>query len=324
MKNKHVKCPRCAQRGTKWGGRRRRCLPCNLTWRVKKKRRGRKRLRHVPERAIRYLANDEPRSSRLTHGTVWYRRVKSCDALRRRLPWPQPPPSEPLILVADAFLQRTNGVWHTWYCIFARPVQKEDATILRPHRRTGTEVATGWQEAFSVLPASLLGRVKALVCDGHNGLVLEARRRVWLLQRCHFHLLARLQSRRSRWRRGFHQQEGKQIYAFVAPILASRSETEVSISLQRLAVIGRTTTSRDVRRMISGLVTNYHDYRTYLRNPELRLPTTSNTAEAGIGIVRELSRRARGFKTVKSFDRWVEAVVKTRKTIKCRPKKQPN
>lgn len=320
MNNKHTKCPGCNRPGTRWGGRRRRCLSCNLTWRIRKKKRGRKRLRHTPERALRYIKNNEPRSSRLALHSRFYRRVSSRDNLRKSLPWPEPSKTEPLILIADAFIQYAEGSWHAWYCILARPVAGEDATILPPLYRQGTEVALGWQEAFGALPDTLLERVKALICDGHNGLILEARRRKWLIQRCHFHLIARLQSKRSRWRRGFHQKEGKQIYRLVMKILETKSPEFLKAALRQLVLVGRATTSRDVRRVISGVMTNYEDYRTYLRHPELNLPITSNTAEAFIGLVRRLCSLARGFRTVRSFSYWIEAVVKARKTVKCRGK----
>jgi len=320
MLKKHTKCPRCNRRGIRWGGRRRYCASCNLAWRVRKKKRGRKRLRHTPARAIQYINNRESRSSRLTYQARLYRRVSSLNMLRKHVSWPEPPQKEPLILIADAFLQYAENAWHTWYCILARPIAGEDAIILPPFYRQGTEVAIGWQEAFRALPDSVLNRVKALVCDGHNGLILEARRRYWFIQRCHFHLIARLQRHRSRWRRGFHQKEGKRIYQLVMTVLETRSLRALADALKKLASLGRVTASRDVRRVISGIVTNYEDYRTYLRRPELRLPITSNTVEAFIGIVRRFCSLARGFRTLRSFNYWIEAIVKVRRTMKCRGK----
>ncbi|MBI2591713.1 MAG: transposase [Candidatus Brennerbacteria bacterium] len=248
----------------------------------------------------------------------------SREALRKSLPWPTTPKSGPLILVADAFVQYIEHSWHTWYCFLVRAVDGEDAVILSPICRKGTEVAQGWQESFSTLSDSILERTVALVCDGHNGLILEARRRHWLIQRCHFHLIARLQSKRSRWRRGFHQKEGKLIYQLVMQIIETCSDRTIKKSLEQLMDIGRVTTSKDVRRVISGVMTNWSDYRTYQRYPELNLPITSNTAESFIGLVRNLLHRARGFRTVRSMSCWIEALVKTQKTIKCRGKNQPN
>lgn len=315
MANQHAKCPRCNKRGIRWGQRRRRCSPCNITWRIRKKKRGRNAKRRTPHRALKYLANREAAHLRNVH---FYGRVISRDALVKRLPWPRVPQSESLIVIADAFLQYIEHAWYTWYCILVRPVNGEDAAILKPFCRKGTEVAQGWQEAFAAVPGELLVRIKALVSDGHNGLILEAGSRRWLMQRCHFHLIARLQQHRSHWAWGLHQREGKRIYAWIMKALETHSSRILTQSLTNLAMIGRTTTSRDVKRMLSGFLTNYEDYRTYLRYPELHLPTTSNTAEAFVGIIRDLCRRARGFRTVRTMHQWIEALVKARKTIKCR------
>lgn len=289
-----------------------------MTWRIRKKRRGRKRLRATAWHAARYLRNRAPRPSRFTAATYSYRRAASRAALLRNLSWPEPPRTGPLILVADAFLQRVEDVWYTWYCVLARASDGEDAAILPPRCRRGTEVAIGWQEAFAALPAAVLRHSVALICDGHNGLILEARRRDWLIQRCHFHLLARLQSHRSRWRRGRYQTEGKKIHAAVHEVLTARSKHAVTLALRQLSVIGRTTTSWEIRRVISGLMTNYGEYRTYLRHPELRLPTTSNTAESFIGLIRAICQRAHGFRTLRSLHAWIEAFVKIQRTMKCR------
>lgn len=324
MANQHAKCPRCGRRGKRWGGRRRHCPACGVTWRIRKKKVGRKQIRRTPKKAIQYLKNHESRLPRFSTRTHGYRRVLSRESLRKRLSWPEPPRAGPLILIADAFLHYAKHSWYTWYCIFVRTIEGEDAVILEPFYCKGTEVAAGWEEAFALLPHSILKRTKTLVSDGHNGLILEARRRGWLVQRCHFHLIARLQSKRSRWRRGFHQEEGRKIYDLVKVILETRSLQKLKESLRLLARIGNNTTSRDVRRVISGIMTNYQDYRTYLSHPELNLPTTNNTAEAFIALVRNLSHRAHGFKTVQSFNYWIEALVKTRRTIKCRSKNQPN
>lgn len=315
MANQHAKCPHCNQRGIRWGGKRRRCVPCNNTWRIRKKKRGRKKFRRTPDRAIKYLVNREVAHLR---NTSFYRRVISRDTLIKQLPWPQVPHLEPVIVIADAFLQYIEHAWHTWYCILVRPIASEDAVILEPFCRKGTEVVLGWHEAFARIPDNLVSRVKVLVCDGHTGLILEAKRHHWHIQRCQFHLIARLQQCRSRFARGFHQEEGRRIFQSITTALTTWSSSSLARSLKRIAIISKHTGSREIRRMLSGFLTNHEDYRTCLRYPEWHLPATSNTAEALIGLIRDLCRRARGFRTVRTMHRWIEALVKTRKTIKCR------
>lgn len=320
MANQHAKCPRCERRGTRWGNRRRRCEACSVTWRIRKKKRGRKRIRSRGQQAIRYLHNREPNTLRFTDATRSYRRVLSRNRLMKNRSWPTPPQTGPLILIADAFLQWIENSWYTWYCIFVRTSDGEDATILPPFCRRGTEVPLGWQEAFAALPHALLAQCVALVCDGHNGLIIEARRRGWFIQRCHFHLLARLQSHRSRWRQGQHQKEGEEIHKAVVEILTAPAEKISAGILSQLALLGRATTSREVCRVILGLLTNHREYRTYLQHPELHLPTTNNTAEAFIGLLRKICQRAHGFRTLQSLNAWIEAFIKVQKTMKCRGK----
>jgi hypothetical protein len=318
MSNKHEKSPCCGGVVVRDGGRRRKCTACHSTWRVWKRKRGRKALRHTPKKAITYITNRTYPFSRLTSWADQYRRTASRDALVSKFPWPRVQESGPLVLIADAFLQYIEHSWYTWYCILARAAGGEDAVILEPYCRRGTEVALGWQEAFSRVPNDILVRTKVLVSDGHIGLIVEARRRGWLIQRCHFHLIARFQQRRSRFIRGFHRDEGKRLYKLVVVALKTHDSKILGDSLEKLAEISHATTSRDVRRMISGFLANYDDYRTYLCHPELRLPTTSNTAEAFVGLIRDLCHRAHGFRTVRSMNRWIEALVKVKGSIKCR------
>jgi hypothetical protein len=121
-------------------------------------------------------------------------------------PWPLIPDGV-LIVVADAVVEFIEGTWWTVYLMLARGITDNEAVILPPFFKRGTETAGTWKTAIDTLPGEVLTRIKALVCDGHAGLTTEAKWRGWLLQRCHFHLLARLQSRRSRWRSGRHRIE---------------------------------------------------------------------------------------------------------------------
>jgi len=53
--------------------------------------------------------------------------------------------------------------------------------------------------------------------------------------------------------------------------------------------------------MISGLSKSYPYYRTYLKYPELNIPTTSNCIESLNSKFRDLCYRSRGFRTLKAF-----------------------
>ena len=254
-------------------------------------------------------------------GTEGYRLTKSRKWSAKSLAWPELPKRTRFIAVADALVKFLSGEWYTWYFIFLRPVNKKEAFILPFFCKQGTETAPGWNKAFDTVPSGIQSRILALVCDGHTGLVTEAKWQHWKLQRCHFHLLSRLQGRRSRWSTGRHREEAKRIYERVNVVLESRDETKVFKDIHELEQIGWNSTSKEVRTVLNGLVSNYHDYRTYLENPDLNLPTTNNTAETFVGLVEELSRRGRGFKTIEAFNEWITILIKTRKKIFCRPRK---
>lgn len=100
---------------------------------------------------------------------------KQLDRFCAKTPWPSVPQRIPLILVADARVKYVEGGWSTGYFFFVRPVEGTMATILPPVWHPGTETSPQWRRAFESLPRELLSRIVALVCDGHTGLVWEAR-----------------------------------------------------------------------------------------------------------------------------------------------------
>ena len=162
------------------------------------------------------------------------------------------------------------------------------------------------------------------MCDGHNGLVKEARWRGWILQRCHFHLIARIQSRCSKWKTGRRREEGQRIYHLTKEVLGNRDMTRVQTALNELEVIGWTHRSPELRKVLSGFVNNYDNYRTYLTHPVLRLPITNNTMESLNSIVERVRKQANGFRSLKATHAWIIVTLKTRGRIACNPKNQPN
>ena len=230
----------------------------------------------------------------------------------------------PLIAVADAIMRRIEGSLHTWFFVFVRAVAGEDAIILPPLHLRGTETSNGWQPAFAAIPDDILSRIVALVSDGHRSLMLEALWRGWLVQRCHFHLLKALQARRSRWSSSQHRAEGIEIHALVERVLTQGTDEGLSAVLSRIEEIGWTTSSKKLSIALLGFVTHAEEFRTYRVHPGLNLPTTNNTAESLNALIQSLSGRARGFRTVVSFNAWIIALCKERQTIKCRGARPQN
>jgi transposase-like protein len=241
-----------------------------------------------------------------------------------RTPWPAPSRATQLIAIADAMIQEIERRPYTFYFILLRPARQHQATIMQPFIQEGTETWEGWQEAFAALPKDVESRIVALVCDGHTGLVGAALAHHWLIQRCHFHLLARIQSRRSKWKISRHKALGRFLYRAVRIILTHPNEQTVRRRVRQVRLIGKETSSRDLRTTLLGFTNHYQDWRTYLSYPELHLPRTNNAAESMIGGIRGLLHRARGFRTQTSLTHWVHALLKYRKTFTCNGFFPPN
>lgn len=222
-------------------------------------------------------------------------------------------------MVADGLMKQIEHRIHTCYCILVRPAAADEAIILPPYHREGKETVAGWYAAFDAVPEAVKNRIVAVVCDGHRGLASIALWRRWVLQRCHFHLLARIQGRLSPGRFGRQSAAGKYLLSLVKEILEAPAGTDLYATLSRVEAFGWETRSPQLKLVLRGFVNWYEDYRAYLYHPELRLPTTNNTAEALIGLIEELCSRVRGFTTATAFEEWVAVVIKTHQKIRCAP-----
>lgn len=323
MKKIHEKSACCRASSIKFGAKRRQCTWCRRTWTLWSQRRGRKRKRvsvHVVERFLEHVpgsAYGRARHRSCSPRSMTRDILRSRDLLNRTYSWSSPPDTDTLILVVDAVIKQVAGTQWTAYCFFARAPHKAKAVILPPVILPGGETQTGWNRAFAMLSPLVRRRIRAIVCDGHRGPVNYAKRHAWLIQRCHFHLIAALQGRRSRWARGRHRDEGRRVFALVREALVTQDErrcAELAIDIDNLAL---STTSPQLRRALRGFANNRDDFRTYLHHPELNLPTTSNTAESFISSIEELCHRLRGFPTESSIKLWIEALAKFKRTITC-------
>jgi len=217
------------------------------------------------------------------------------DLFCRTNQWPTLPAEGPLILLADATPKRIRWRWYTVFCVLIRRPHESAAWIAPPVILPGLETRANWKQALATLPEAQISQVRAMVCDGHRGLLDFAKRRNWLIQRRRFHLIAFIQGRRSRWGKGLHREEGKRIYAAVIRVLDAPIDADITalrIAVDNLAL---STTSRELRKALSGFATNAEYYRTHLYHPELHLPRTNNASEACIGSIESLLKRLRAF-----------------------------
>lgn len=319
MNQLHAKSPCCQVSVIRFGNRRRQCTRCQRTWRIRQKRRGRKSRRVTADRAIRFLKHQEVPSLGLSSDQRHRRLQKSRAVFLTQTAWPRLPRARPLICIADAMIQRIGNHYVTFYFFLVRPVMSNQAVIARPVILRGTETAAGWYRALNQLPLTTRSAIVALVSDGHRGLISIARRQGWLLQRCHFHLLASIQGRRSKSFTSRHRRLGQRLYREVVYVLTEPtiSELELADRLERLERIAEETSSPGLERILYGFIKHHADYRTYLNYPDLCLPRTSNTAESLIGLIRAFCHRAKGFRTLRSRKRWIEVLIKERRTITC-------
>lgn len=323
MNTLHEKSPRCEGKVRRFGGRRRQCATCGNTWRVWKKKRGRKRKRASSEFAKKYLRRETlslyamARTQQKDESLLKIRMRHSLARFLEETPWPKIPPDAPLVVIADAMIITLNRRTYTFYSILVKPLSSAKAIITEPYIKEGPESYLGWQEAFAKLPRTTFESICALVSDGHRGLVYLARNMLWVHQRCIFHLIAHVQGRRSRWTRSRHRAEGETLYALVKEIVSNPSEEAVRVALLQLVQLKDDTDSSILKKIISGFVRYHREYRTYLYYPELELPRTSNSAESVIGSIRQLLNRAHGFRTISSLTRWVHALLKLKQTVTC-------
>lgn len=321
--NQHAKSTCCQGRIIKFGNRRRQCIVCRKTWRVHRKKVGRKVKREQSDFVMKYLDREVlplyalAKVRNTSERQLQLRLRRSLDLFLKQTSWPVVPSDKPLIAIADAMVITLKHITYACYFILLREVNSTRAIVTEPCIKLGAESGQAWCEVFNRLSEGTRLNIVALVCDGQRGLVSLSRHNNWLLQRCNFHLLAAIQGRRSRWIRSRHRDLGQLLYKSADTILTSLDEIKIASSLAQLKVIAQDTNSPILRKILKGFLNSYPDFRTYLYYPELNLPRTSNSIESLISCVRELCHRARGFRTMEALTLWINALLKHKQTTVC-------
>jgi len=303
---------------------------CKKTWRIRTKKRGRKKKREQIDFLIRYLQNETPSLSsiakrkNLNKRKVQTRSNNSLNHFLKNTSWTKVNTNRDSILIADAMIKYIKNEWYTFYFVLVRGVKSNEAIILPPYIQKGRETCDGWYNTIDRIPKDVKAGVKAIVCDGHRGLISISIWEKWILQRCQFHLLSSIRGRRSTSKWSKHGKEGKVIYNLVEKALTIKNEKLVLEYISKIEEIGWHTKSPQLRKILSGFVNNYKDYRSCIYYPELNLPRTSNSAESLIGCIQSFCSKARGFNSITSLSKWVNAFLKNKKSIKCNGFYQPN
>jgi len=323
MRTKHAKSSCCQGKIISFGKRRRQCVVCRKTWRIRKKKCGRKQKRSDPIFATKYLRHETPSlyamgKDNKKEGYLKAHLRRSLDKLLLTTPWPKIPTQKPLIVIADAMMRSINHEMYSIYVILLRSINSSEALVTPPFIQKGRESWLGWQEAFGQLPESIMASIRALVADKHQGLRSVAKQNNWIFQGCHFHALAGLQGRWSRSRWSHHKEMGERIYKIATNILTNpNNELVKNRYIPDLIGIRKITTSSRAKTILSGFIRDYQCYRAYLYHQELHLPRTSNAVESLNSGFQDLCFRARGFRTIPSLTKWIHAFLKQRQKVKC-------
>lgn len=320
MVTRHAKSSCCGAPIQHFGGRRRRCPRCGRTWRIRRCRRGPKPGR--PALALLRATLLERRS--LARQAA----ARRCPAatLRRRcrqaLAWflahsaAAPVPPGAVILLGDALWLRFGRARWTLYLLAAKPRTTPTAIVLDPLLLPGREAQSGWLRAVAQLPAPLRQRVKAFVSDGFPGSNTLARGYGWVHQRCHFHLIAKLQARRGRRTRMRGWQGREAIYQAAREALRTRSPARLRQLRRELRALAHDQPycPARLRMTVADLLAELPAFRAYQAHPALHLPTTTNALEAMAKILRA---RLRPLRTPEAVQRWATALIRLRPYVTC-------
>lgn len=233
------------------------------------------------------------------------------------------PTSGKLVAIADATGVRFLGMEWTVYCLLLRPVATDRAVIVPPIFLPGRE-GPSWSMVFTRLSPDVQRRIIALVCDGNPHLVSYGKRQGWVVQRCHFHLKARVRSYLSWGPKSRGRIWGLLALMSIEAVLGTPDDVQClrhQRFLQSLVLVLRSTKARWA---IRGLLRSLDDFRSYRRYPELRLPTTSNAAESLINLLKSHLGRTRGLPTLAAMCKHIFTLFQQKQTINCPPKLQPN
>lgn len=275
---------------------------------------------------FQYLKNEngslrqQARKKHLTPAGFQKQILKILQNFNKHTPWPKIPNGK-LILIADAMIEYIKGKPHVFYFMLLRSLHQNKA-VIRPFVVTcgSGEGFAGWYSAIKFIPHEIHKKIKVLVCDGVQALTTISREQGWILQRCQFHLQARIAHYCSTRRFGKRPKLGKRIQKLVRIVLVSHNAIQLRKALSEIDIIRKKVKARSFRTVLSGFLKHYEDYRSYLRYPEYHIPTTSNSVEFLIGQIRDLQYRARGFRTLRSLSSWIEAYCKFTKKITCNGK----
>lgn len=316
------KSPCCRAKTYKFGGKRRQCSLCKKTWTLWPKKRGRKLSRPRHNLVNKIVAEKQKLSDhqrRWNHLSLSAWSVRLNSGMQKFINQSQLETIPPggLILVIDALWFRFRRYRWTMYLMAARPVKQDKAIILDPILILGRESCADWTKAINQLPESIKSRIRALVCDGVRGNDRIAKNNGWIIQRCHFHLLAQLQVNRGRWKRLPDSRQREVIYQTIRKILVVDSRELDNYVNKLTCLLSKDDCPKRLKAIGQEFLRKLDQFRAYRDYPQLRLPNTTNSIESLNRIIRSHCKHLR---TSDSLELRTKTLIRMRKTITCKPK----
>jgi hypothetical protein len=311
----HGKSPCCQAKIYKFGGKRKQCSLCKKTWSIRPKKRGRKIKRinlGLLDRVLgkgHRVSHIADRKGSVGEPALSYRFKKAMEAKTRTNEYPV----GWLILIADALWFELNDERWTLYLLAVRSTTGGRAYFLDPVLLPGRETGTGWEQSLASIPPEIENRILALVSDGFRGLCYRAKQKSWVIQRCHFHLLAQFKVQLGFWKKLPDHPIRKEIYALVCELLKTKGhEIEYSENLYELLTSNRC--PHRYREVGMEFLRRLSEFRSYLKYPELRLPHTTGCLESFNKIIRD---RCKYVRTPESLRLRAISLTRVRATIAC-------
>jgi hypothetical protein len=331
MKIKHAKSDCCDASIQRWGGKRRWCANCHITWRIRPKRRGPKARRPSwawLRRALLYGDYLKGLPRQRPDRSVQAISFQFRGMLRRLAAQPASmlPGRGPLTLISDGLWFRFGQKRWVLYLYAFKPCRENRAYFGEPLLWEGAESASQWRQVIEQIPMAISKRICAWVVDNIAGIRILAAQKGWVLQLCHFHLIAALQNRRGLLRKALMEGGRREsIYQLIRQLLElTPGPASQKVLRQLRTLLDDPLMPWRLRSIGREFIKRLPHFRAYQAYPEYHLPTTTSALESTGSLIRERLRRARNLRSPKSLQLWATAMLRLRKTIVCNGKNQPN
>ena len=205
-----------------------------------------------------------------------------------------------------------------------KPLNDCHAYFLEPVLLQGRESAAQWRIAITTISPEIRERIKAVVSDGIRGIKKVAIEYGWILQRCHFHLIADLSAHRGKWK--LKRYRDRMLRESIYQTTRNALTVPAGQQLQNDIVCLKGFTAswdcpRQLRTLTKDFLRNLDAFRAYQIHSKLNLPTTTGTLEAMNKIIRKI---VRPINNQNALLRWARATIRANSPLVCNKKNQPN